>query len=278
MQDSVPQAEATLKARASRASQEGHLLPGSGESGYRTRVAFRTRVKVCGVTTVEDALRAVRAGADAVGLIQVRHARRYIPPETARSIADALPPFVTPVLVFADADPAVMLNVSRETGIRTVQLHGHETVSTALALHQLSVIKRLEVGVTLKAELEHWALLERRHLAAVLLEGPGRAAASTHSLPQSSEMPAAVTGGTGVLTDFDTVAWVLSQLEPGIVPPLILAGGLTPDNVASVVRRFRPYAVDTSSGVENPAVPLRKDVRRLHAFVDAVTRANDDVA
>ncbi|MFN4242433.1 MAG: phosphoribosylanthranilate isomerase [Tepidisphaerales bacterium] len=241
-------------------------------------MAFRTRVKVCGVMHVEDALRAVRAGADAIGMIQVPHARRYIPPDTARAIAAALPPFVTPVLVFADAEPAHILDVAHQTGVRTVQLHGHETVRTALALHNLSVIKRLEVGITLKAELEHWALLERRHLSAVLLEGPGRASASTQGTAEPAAATPVVHGGTGILTDFDAVAWALSQIEPGILPPLILAGGLNPDNVAGVVRRFRPYAVDTSSGVENPAVPLRKDGRRLHAFIDAVTRANDDVA
>lgn len=222
--------------------------------------------------SVEDALRAVHAGADAIGIIQVPHAKRCVPPDTAAAIAAALPPFVTPILVFADASPDHILETAHYTGIRTVQLHGHETVTTALALHNLSVIKRLEVGVTLQAELEHWALLSRGQLAAVLLEGPGRASPAASSDPAPPSLP---TGGTGVLTDFDAVEWTLSQLEPSLLPPIVLAGGLTPDNVTAVIRRFRPFAVDTSSGVENPAVPLRKDPRRLQAFLAAVARAHN---
>ena len=228
---------------------------------------MRTRVKICGVTNVEDALRAARAGADAIGLIQVPSAKRYIPPALAAEIANCLPPFVTPVLVFADAHPDLILETARHTGVATVQLHGHETVHTALALHQLQVIKRLEVGLTLKPELEHWALLDRHQLSAILLEGPGRSSSS----PQSAQ--AYTGGGTGTPTDWESIAHTLASFDRTALPPIVLAGGLTHDNVAEVVRAFRPWAVDTSSGVENPALPLRKDPRRLDAFLSTVRAA-----
>jgi phosphoribosylanthranilate isomerase len=226
---------------------------------------MRTRVKICGITSVEDALLASRAGADAIGLIQVPQARRYITPDLAAEIANCLPPFVTPVLVFADAAPGQILEIAHRTGISTVQLHGHETVATALALHQLQVIKRLEVGLTLKTELEHWALLDRHQLAAVLLEGPGRSSSSPQHTGQY------LGGGTGTPTDWESLGSILDQVDRSVLPPLILAGGLNPDNVADIIRRFRPWSVDTSSGVENPAIPLKKDPKRLSAFLKNAT-------
>lgn len=219
---------------------------------------MRTRVKICGVRSVEDALLAARAGADAVGVIQVTAAKRCIPVSSAADIARVLPAFVTPVLVFADTPIDDIVAVCKATAVRTVQLHGHEPVSVALALNArlgITVIKRLEVGLAFRAELDHWSLLDRNVLAGVVVEGPGR-------------------GGSGVETDWDALEWDLSQFDRTALPPLILAGGLTAFNVAAVVRRFRPHAVDTSSGVENPAEPLKKDPFRLKAFFEAVRQAD----
>lgn len=207
---------------------------------------------------------AARAGADAVGVICVPSARRYIQPELAAEIAGALPAFVTPVAVFADATMAEVRRVVEPSGIRTVQLHGHEGVSAAMELHKelgVTVIKRIEVGLTLKAELDHWSRLERNVLAGILVEGPGR-------------------GGTGVETDWEALAWSLSgelSQDRSSVPPMILAGGLTPENVATIIHRFRPHAVDTSSGVENPAEPLKKDTWRLTAFMQSVAAADEEL-
>lgn len=201
---------------------------------------------------------AARAGADAVGVIRVPGAKRCVSVETAAQVVGALPAYVTPVLVYADATAEQMLDDCRRTGCRTVQLHGHEGVSLALELHAragISVIKRLEVGLTLGAELDLWSLLDRRVLSGLLVEGPGR-------------------GGTGVATDWDSLEWALSAHARDVLPALVLAGGLTPANVGAAVRRFRPYAVDTSSGVENPAEALRKDPWRMEAFVDAVRKAD----
>lgn len=216
---------------------------------------MRTRVKICGVTCVEDAIVAVRAGADAVGIIQVPTARRCVSLGAACDIAAALPPFVTPVLVFADASVDTIRRTCDRTGIRTVQLHGHERVETALALHGTVVTKRLEVGVTLKPELEHWSLLDRSALAGLLLEGPGR-------------------GGTGTATDWYALGSVLDEFEPDTLPPISLAGGLSPENVGEIVARFRPFAVDVSSGVEAAATPGRKDAAKVAAFLEAVHGAD----
>lgn len=230
---------------------------------------MRTRVKICGVTNVEDAIFAARAGADSIGIIQVPTAKRRVDTGTAADIAAVLPPFVTPVLVFADAPPSDIRVICERTGIRTVQLHGHEPVETALALHGISVVKRLEVGITLAAELDHWSLLDRSALSGILLEGPGRSQRSS-----VETAPAVITGGTGTLTDFNQVELTLERVDRTALPPLLLAGGLTPENVTAVVRRFRPWGVDTSSGVENPAVPLKKDPRRTQAFIEAVHSAD----
>jgi phosphoribosylanthranilate isomerase len=226
---------------------------------------MRTRVKICGVRSVEDGLLAARAGADAVGVICVPGAKRYIGRELVAEIAGALPAFVTPVAVFADAPIAEVGRVVKGSGIRTVQLHGHEPVAVAMELHKelgVSVIKRLEVGLTLGAELDHWSMLQRSVLAGIVVEGPGR-------------------GGTGVETDWDALAWTLAEGRGGSgvdwseLPPVILAGGLTPENVGIAIRRFRPHGVDTSSGVESPAEPLKKDLWRLQAFMEHVRAADD---
>lgn len=222
---------------------------------------MRTRVKICGVRTVEDALLAAGAGADAIGIIQVPGAKRRVSTAVAAEIAQALPSFVTPVLVFADSTFDDISAACRTTGVRTVQLHGHEHVDAALELHNalgVSIIKRLEVGVTLHSELDHWSLLNRNVLAGIVLEGPGR-------------------GGTGTETDWDSLHWILSEFEESALPPLTLAGGLTPDNVSMVIRRFHPHAVDTSSGVESPAEPLKKDRWLLEAFLEAVRKTDADV-
>jgi phosphoribosylanthranilate isomerase len=209
-----------------------------------------TRVKICGVRSVEDALLAAEAGADAIGIIRVEKARRYVELPLAAEIVAAIPPFVTPVLVFADTDPAMIRHSVEITGARTVQLHGHEPVDVVHQLAGLCIIKRLEVGLTLRAELDHWSLLDRRSVSGIVVEGPGR-------------------GGTGVETDWDALHATLEGLDRTTLPPLILAGGLHEGNVAGLIRRFAPFAVDTSSGVENPAEPLRKDPRRLEAFIHA---------
>src|SRR5947208_17122627 len=117
----------------------------------------RTRIKICGVTRVEDALAAARAGADAIGLIFHAPAPRFVPVERVREILAALPPFVTPVGVFVNADSREILDLASTFRLRAVQLNGNEPPDMIAELRNLSVIKAVRVtAATLSAELSKW--------------------------------------------------------------------------------------------------------------------------
>src|SRR4051812_30709967 len=117
----------------------------------------RTRIKICGVTRVEDAVAAARAGADAIGVVFYPQAPRFVPVERVREILAALPPFVTPVGVFVDADPREILDFATQLRLRTVQLNGHEPPEMIAELRRLSVIKAVRVTAsTLASELSNW--------------------------------------------------------------------------------------------------------------------------
>lgn len=212
---------------------------------------MRTRVKVCGITRVEDALVAVEAGADALGFIFAESPRR-VSVAQAGEIVSQIPPLVTPIGVFVDEPPEVVAEVARAAGLRAVQLHGGESPECARALRSLApvwVVKAFRVrGESALAEIGRY----RECCDAVLLDAfvPGSA------------------GGTGKVFD-----WSLAERAVACGVPLFLAGGLHPGNVAEAVRRVRPYAVDVSSGVE--AGPGVKDHERLRAFLGAVRDADD---
>jgi phosphoribosylanthranilate isomerase len=228
--------------------------------GY-TRTVHRTRIKICGVCRPEDALLAARAGADAIGIVFHEPAPRNVPPDRARDILAALPPFVTPVGVFAGAPAATVLATARQLGLRHVQLNGHEPPETVGALHPLSVVKAIPVDRERLAEtLTSWrqaiASLALANLAGFVLETAGTGQA----------------GGSGVANDWDAVRAALDAGEFEGLPAFVAAGGLTPESVGAVVRRVRPYAVDVSSGVEESRG--RKSAERVAAFVRAVREAD----
>jgi phosphoribosylanthranilate isomerase len=201
-----------------------------------------TRVKVCGITNASDAHAAVDAGADAIGFILYPRSPRYIEPGAAREIIAGLPPFVTAVGVFVDEDEATVKDAIALARFHAVQLHGSESPEYCerISAHAW-VIKaaRIKSAADLKA-------LAAYRVTAFLLDAyvPG--------------MP----GGTGQVCDWSLAAGA------GHLGPIILAGGLAPENVAEAVRCVRPYAVDVSSGVE--AGPGRKDHEKLWAFIEAV--------
>src|SRR2546421_2724798 len=200
----------------------------------------RTRTKICGVMHVEDALAAARAGADAIGLVFYEKARRCITPDRAREILRELPPFVTPVALFCDEPPQRILDVAAELNVRHVQLQGAESSHEIAYLSGCRVIKAIHVKrETISGELKHWramiAKLGLTHLAAFVLETAGTG----------------VPGGSGVANDWPLVKELQSRGEFGGLPPVIAAGGLTPETVAQVVRDIQPWAVDVSSGVES---------------------------
>lgn len=202
------------------------------------------RIKICGMTNLEDALLAAELGADALGFIFYPKSPRAIRPEAAREIIRQLPPFVLTVGVFVDEEQARVREIVAYAGLDWLQLHGAESPGYCRA-----VGRRVIKGFRVKGE-ESLALLASYHGAvqAFLLDTyrPG------------------TPGGTG-----ETFDWELARRakEHG---PIILAGGLTPDNVAQAIRQAQPAAVDVASGVE--AAPGKKDPNKLKAFLEAVKR------
>jgi phosphoribosylanthranilate isomerase len=205
-----------------------------------------TRIKVCGITSVEDACVAVAAGADAIGLVFYAKSPRYVTPEQAAAIARAVGPFVTTVGLFVDAGRAEVEAVLAQVPLQLLQFHGNESAAFC-ASFQRPFIKALRMA-------------DGVDVAAVEAEF---AAAGALGLLLDSYSPAAP-GGTG-----ETFGWERIPVERRL--PLILAGGLSPDNVAAAVRYVRPYAVDVSSGVE--IAPGRKDSAKITAFVQTVRGA-----
>ena len=205
-----------------------------------------TRIKVCGITSVEDVRAAVAAGADAIGLVFYAKSPRYVTPEQAAAIARAVGPFVTTVGLFVDAGRAEVEAVLAQVPLQLLQFHGNES-AVFCASFQRPFIKALRMA-------------DGVDVAAVEAEF---AAAGALGLLLDSYSPAAP-GGTG-----ETFGWERIPVERRL--PLILAGGLSPDNVAAAVRYVRPYAVDVSSGVE--IAPGRKDSAKITAFVQTVRGA-----
>lgn len=221
----------------------------------------RTRVKICGVMTLGDALAAIAAGADAVGLVFHPAARRYVPSEAAVDILRWLPSFVTPVGLFVDASVDHVRQKAKDLSLRHIQLNGHEEPALVAALSEFRVLKSIPVDrTTFGATLREWKAAGRRmdlsNLAGIVLE-----TAHTHQA-----------GGSGIANDWDAVHAAQSADQSSGLPPLIAAGGLRPGNVADVIRRIRPWAVDVSSGVEETYG--RKSASLLAAFMSAVRQAD----
>jgi phosphoribosylanthranilate isomerase len=195
------------------------------------------KIKICGVTNLEDARLCVEAGADALGFIFVERTPRYVAPDAAARIIAGLPPFVTPVGVFWDHAPGHVKAVAEQCGLGALQFHGDETAED-LREYRLPVIKTLKVAAA--ADL---ARMAGYRVSAFLLDSPSR----------WSEGEAR-----------STIPWDVAA-EAARLHPVLLSAGLTPENVAGAVRRVRPYGVDVNSGVE--ARPGQKDPARVRRFV-----------
>ena len=182
----------------------------------------------------EDAAVACAHGADAIGMIFHPPSPRNISIERAMLIVEQVAPFVTPVGVFVDSPAAQVKEVAAALGLGVVQLSGKETPDDVAALRPLRVIKAIRVvRGQLKAALQLWH--GASNVIGLLME------------PGTTNEP----GGTGVANDWDEVIDAQRAGAFDNLPPLIAAGGLRPENVADVVRRLRPFAVDVSSGVES---------------------------
>lgn len=205
-----------------------------------------TRIKICGITRLEDALLAVELGADALGFNFYGPSPRYIAPETARGIIQQLPPFVVPVGIYAnETNLDHVTAVAAEAGVGAIQLHGPQFPPIAGTPAGYLLIRAVAVGEDFKAE------------SLASLRGNAFLLDAFH--PELS-------GGTGKKFD-----WQLAR-DASRYGAIILAGGLNPGNVGRAIQEVHPYAVDVASGVE--AAPGQKDPALLRAFFAAVQEAD----
>lgn len=205
---------------------------------------MRTRVKICGITRVEDAAAAARAGADAIGLVFYPASPRFLSLERGRELRDSLPPLVTPVALFVNPAPQEVRTVLERVRPAMLQFHGEEAPGFC-AQFGLPYVKacRVKPGVDLLEYLRPFS------------------AAAGWLLDSHVEQY----GGIGESFDWSLIPAERSR-------PLVLSGGLTRDNVREAIRRVRPWAVDVSSGVES--AKGIKDAARIAAFIAEVRHAD----
>lgn len=203
----------------------------------------RTRVKMCGITRPQDAIKAVQLGADAIGLVFYEPSPRFVSHTTARTIVENLPPFITAVGLFVDAPSEEVIEALKVVRLNLLQFHGDESPAYCeqFGLPYLKALRmRDDVNVTAYAQ-------QHPNAAGILLD----------------TYQQGVAGGTGQSFDWSRI--------PGDVPlPLVLAGGLDQTNVAEAITTVKPYAVDVSGGVE-----LKKGIKdpdKMSAFMKEVYR------
>lgn len=211
-----------------------------------TALKTRTRIKICGMTNKAEVNRAVAAGVDALGFIFVKESPRYIAPEDAREIIADLPPFVDSVGVFMNEEAEVVDEIAHYCGLSVIQLHGDESPEYCEQMGG-RVVKAFRVGpTTVAADLESY----QEVVTAFLLD----------------TYQAGVAGGTGKSFDWSLV----DRLEAA--RPVILAGGLGPENIGDAIKTVKPFAVDVNSGVESE--PGRKDMAAISRLVTEVVLAD----
>lgn len=206
---------------------------------------MRTRVKICGITRIEDARAAIAAGSDAIGLVFYPPSSRHVNLETAAEIVAGIPPFVSVVGLFVDAEPEQINTVLKHVRLDLLQFHGNETPEQC-NLYGVPYMKaiRVKAGTNLLQYAEQFKQA-RALLLDAFIEG--------------------VPGGTGQKFDWNII--------PESLPlPVVLAGGLTAENVTAAIRQVQPYAVDVSGGVEiNKGI---KDAAKIAAFMRGVSHAS----
>jgi len=205
----------------------------------------KTAVKICGVTRTADALVAARHGAHAIGLVFYGPSPRYVDPDAAAAIVRVMPPFITTVGLFVDAEEDAVRAIAAHTGVQLLQFHGAESADFC-ASFGLPYMKAVQVrpGVDL---LQYARVFSGAK--ALLLD-------AFHE---------DLRGGTGAVFDWGLI--------PRALPlPIVLSGGLTPENVGDAIRRVKPTAVDVSSGVE--ASKGIKDEAKIAAFITGVRNAD----
>jgi len=206
-----------------------------------------TRVKICGITSVEDALLAASSGVDAIGLVFYHKSSRFVSIEQAVEIVSALPPFITTVALFMNPSEDYVYEVIEGVHCNLLQFHGDES-ATFCETFGHAYIKALPMGDDGNETLH--AVIEQ------------------HTASQGWLLDSHTKGGMG--GSGETFNW---QIVPsGLQHPIILAGGLTPDNVAEAIRTTEVYGVDVSSGVES--APGIKDADKIKRFMQEVKRVD----
>jgi phosphoribosylanthranilate isomerase len=216
------------------------------DNSVLTNAGARTRIKFCGITRVEDARIAVALGVDAIGLVLTRKSPRFADVARAREIRRSLPPFVAAVVLFMNDDPAWIASVIDVVAPDLLQFHGDESGADC-------------------------ARYGRRYLKAISMDTHANRQAVIDGHPDATGFlldshAAGGQGGSGRVFDWTRI--------PTLPRPLLLAGGLTCDNVGAAIRAACPYAVDVSSGIES--APGVKDAEKMRRFVAAVRRSNGE--
>ena len=205
-----------------------------------------TRIKICGITNLDDGLEAIEAGVDALGFVFVPNTPRYITPSQAKLVIKQLPPFITNVGLFVDSEIDEIEDIVNHCKLDAVQLHGNESPEMCSQISlQTKVIKSFHVKKELQVlrnEIENYRV--DAYLLDTFIKGKA--------------------GGTG-----QTFDWRIAE---GLSQRIILAGGLTPNNIGTAIAQLQPYGVDVSSGVEKS--PGKKDTNKIHSFVRQVRKAN----
>lgn len=201
------------------------------------------KIKICGITNLDDALYAVDAGADALGFIFYKKSKRFIEPESAKTIIDKLPPFITKVGVFVNESGSRLIETQKTAGFSVFQLHGDETPSFCNQLEK-KYIKAIRVGI--EQSIENVRLYDTDCFL--------------FDAFSDDEY-----GGTGKTFDWNLLD--NSYLKDKFV---ILSGGLNHENVSEAINIVKPYAVDVSSGVEKS--PGIKDHKKIKQFIEAAKK------
>lgn len=212
----------------------------------------KTRIKICGIRRVEDAMHAAYAGADAIGLNFYAPSPRAVTLQQAMAVRNALPPFVSTVALFVNAARSEVIEVCESLNPSLLQFHGDEAHDYCASFSR-PYVKAIRVGASMKADDLVQLQIEFSTAKALLLD----------------TLSAGQYGGTGESFNWDVIPASLRE-------KIILSGGLTPANVGEAVRKIRPWAVDVSSGVE-----LQKgvsDPEKILAFMSAIQRADAEVS
>jgi phosphoribosylanthranilate isomerase len=219
------------------------------------------RIKICGITNATDALAVAEAGADAIGLNFYSKSRRFVDQKTAQQIVAVLPSEIMKVGVFVNDDKRSIESIASTVGLDAIQLHGDEQPAFIAVLpNKLKVLRALRCTADINSRLSQFVQE---------CEAAGR-------LPDAVLLDAdagAEYGGTGECADWDLIAQHRESLSD---VPLILAGGLTPTNVAGGITAVGPTAVDVASGVESS--PGKKDHSKLRDFIAAARDAFDKIS